>query len=96
MRGGIVIYALPNALGHPRMGLSVGRSVGTAPRRNRIKRLLRESFRSLQHDLPAYDLLIVVRPHIPLKLAEYQSLLTELTSRLHAKWQAKSDPKPPR
>lgn len=86
-RGPLTVYALPNTLGHARMGLSVSRKVGTAPRRNRIKRLLRESFRLMQHDLPGnYDLLIVVRPHEPLMLADYQRLLSSLSVDLARKW----------
>src|ERR671914_858627 len=76
-RGPLTAYALPNDLGHPRLGLSVSRRVGTAPRRNRIKRLLRETFRLMQHDFPrGYDLVIVVRPHEPLILAEYQRIVS--------------------
>jgi ribonuclease P protein component len=87
-RGPLTAYARPNDLGHPRLGLSVSRRVGTAPRRNRIKRLLRESFRLMQHDLPrGYDLVIVVRPHEPQLLADYQRLLSALAIRLHQKWQ---------
>ena len=87
-RGPLLVYALPNTLGHPRIGLSTSRKVGTAPRRNRIKRLLRESFRLLQHDFPRpYDLILVVRPHEPLILAEYQRLLTALMVKLHQEWQ---------
>lgn len=84
-RGPLVVYARPNRLGWPRLGLSTSRKVGTAVRRNRIRRLLREAFRHLQFDLPSgYDLLIVVRPHEPLRLAEYQKLLQTLVVRLHA------------
>src|SRR5207245_8860033 len=63
-RGPLMIYARPNGQPFPLLGLSTSRKVGTAARRNRIRRLLREAFRHLQHDLPAgYDLLVVVRPH---------------------------------
>ena len=87
-RGPLTGYALPTDHATPRLGLSVGRRVGTAPRRNRIKRLLRESFRLLQHDFPRpYDLILVVRPHEPLILAEYQRLLTALMVKLHQAWQ---------
>jgi ribonuclease P protein component len=62
--GALRVHAIPNELGHHRLGLSVGRRVGTAVRRNRVKRLLREAFRLDQHRLPgAYDLIVVVMPH---------------------------------
>ncbi|HZN69115.1 MAG TPA: ribonuclease P protein component [Tepidisphaeraceae bacterium] len=86
-RGPLTVYARPNDLPHPRLGLSVSRKVGTAVRRNRIKRLVRESFRLLQHDLPqGYDLLVVVRPHEPLLLADYQKLLSAMLVKLHNTW----------
>jgi ribonuclease P protein component len=86
-RGPLVIYARPNQLGYPRLGLSTSRNVGSAPRRNRIRRLLREAFRHLQHDLPAaYDILIVVRAHEPLQLAEYQQFMLATVTRLHVIW----------
>ena len=89
-RGPLTAYALPNDLGHPRLGMSVNRKVGTAVRRNRIRRLIRESFRLLQHDLPqGYDPVVVVRPHEPLILAEYQKMLSALVVKLHRTWQAK-------
>lgn len=90
-RGPLASFSLPNDMRHPRLGISIGRSVGTAPRRNRIKRLIREAFRLMQHDFPAgYDLVIVVRPHVPMILAEYQKLLSGFMVRGHATWQAKS------
>lgn len=86
-RGPLTLYGKPNELGHPRLGMSVSRKVGTAVRRNRIRRLLRESFRLLQHDRPqGYDWVVVVRPHEPLILAEYQKLLMALVVRLHQTW----------
>jgi ribonuclease P protein component len=85
-RGPLTLWATPNQLKHPRLGISIGRVVGTAVRRNRIKRMLRESFRLIQHDLPrGYDVVIAVRPHEPLILAEYQRLLSHLLLKVHAK-----------
>ena len=46
----------------PRLGLAIAaRIVGNAVRRNRIKRLIRESFRQHQHELPAVDLVVNAR-----------------------------------
>lgn len=86
-RGPLTVYAIPNERGHLRLGLSVGKRVGTAPVRNRVKRLLREAFRHIQHDLPrGYDLVINVKPHELALLADYQRLLSAIMVKLHAKW----------
>lgn len=91
-RGPLVVYAKRNDVDHPRLGLSVSRRVGTAPKRNRIKRLLRESFRLMQHDLPTgYDFVIVVRPHETQMLADYQRLLSGLFIKLHHRLGANLD-----
>lgn len=47
----------------PRLGLSVGRRVGGAVERNRVKRLLREAFWASADGLPAgRDYVLVARP----------------------------------
>lgn len=85
--GPLVVHARPNGLDHLRLGLSIPRRVGNAVRRNRIKRRLRESFRLMQHDLPTgYDLVINVRAHVPLPLAEYQRVLVKAALQLHRSW----------
>jgi ribonuclease P protein component len=46
----------------PRLGLAIAaRIIGGAVRRNRIKRLVRESFRQHQHELPAVDIVVNAR-----------------------------------
>ena len=51
-----------NDLGHARLGLAISKRVSKrAVERNRIKRLLRESFRRVRHQLPAVDLMVMAR-----------------------------------
>ncbi len=81
----LVVFGCPNRLGRPRLGLSVGRRVGPAVVRNRVKRMIREAFRLNQADLPVgYDLLVSVRPHKPLPLREYERVLILLASQIDA------------
>jgi ribonuclease P protein component len=56
------IFARNTGAPVPRLGLAIAaRIVGNAVRRNRIKRLIRESFRQHQHELPAVDLVVNAR-----------------------------------
>ncbi|MSR33606.1 MAG: ribonuclease P protein component [Phycisphaerales bacterium] len=86
--GFLTIYALRNSLAHTRIGVSLPRKVGTAVRRNRIKRLLREGFRLWQKQLPTcLDVVIVVRPHEPKLLQEYQETLLGALRKLESRCQ---------
>jgi ribonuclease P protein component len=56
------LSVLANQQAHPRLGLSIAtRIFGTAVARNRIKRLTRESFRLIQHELPPVDVTVSAR-----------------------------------
>jgi len=57
-----VVYALPRDRGPSRLGVAVGRKVGRAVRRNRIKRLVREVFRRNRDELRRpCDVVVVAR-----------------------------------
>jgi ribonuclease P protein component len=56
------VTARPNDLGLPRIGLAVASKIaGGSVGRNRIRRLIRESFRLRQHDLPSLDFVVSAR-----------------------------------
>ena len=85
--GPLLVYARPNTLEFSRIGLALGRAVGGAIRRNRIKRRLREAFRLNRHQWPTgYDWMVVVRPHEPMDIEQYAHRLQELTSQLDDVW----------
>ena len=75
-----MVIARPNGLEHARLGLAVGvRAAGNAVNRNRIKRLVRESFRR-QTGLPAADLVVNARP------AAGQASNADLSASITALW----------
>lgn len=57
---------LPNdSCKNNRLGLAIAKKrVKLAVQRNRIKRIIRESFRLNQHDLPAIDMVVMVKSGI--------------------------------
>ncbi|GJQ31142.1 MAG: hypothetical protein HBSAPP03_30260 [Phycisphaerae bacterium] len=90
-RGPLTGFAVPNGRPHWRLGLSIGRSAGSAVERNAIKRRVREAFRLTNREFPmrpdgGYDLVIAARAHDPLPAAEYRALMLAISEALHKIW----------
>jgi ribonuclease P protein component len=53
-----VIYSLPNQLPISRLGIQVKAKIGSAPKRNYMKRIVREAFRRMDFQTPV-DLIFI-------------------------------------
>ncbi len=59
---GLTILAVENTQGHPRLGMAIAKKhIRLATQRNRIKRIIRESFRMHQQDFPDIDIVVLSR-----------------------------------
>ena len=77
----VVLIASPNGLDQPRFGFTASKTIGKAIRRNRAKRVLRESLRELCPSITAgSDILLIARP--PIIGASYQEVLNVLKNLL--------------
>lgn len=85
----LVVYARPNDLAFARMGVIAGRKVGRAVTRNRVKRLVREAFRTSREDLrDGFDYVVVVRKGASkARFADIKTALVEVAGRAGAKWE---------
>ncbi|MCC6428755.1 MAG: ribonuclease P protein component [Phycisphaerales bacterium] len=106
--GPLSLSAKPNSVGRHRLGLAVPRKAGSAPKRNRIKRMIREAFRLTRERFPAppsggYDLVVGVRAHELPKadpgMEYYRDLLIKLAGLVHREWRSRfrddrPEPKP--
>ena len=79
----LIVYVGPGKVGHSRLGLSVGKKVGSAVRRNRTKRTLREAYRLSQHDLPGpWDYVLIPRVGVAASTEQYRESLMRLSLEL--------------
>ena len=78
----LLVWRLPRPVeafqdDRPRLGLVISRRYGNAVKRNRIKRFIRETFRTHKHDFPrGVDL--IVQPKTPGRPSTYQEVEAEL------------------
>ncbi len=79
----VVMLTLPNGEERTRIGVSAGRSVGNAVRRNRAKRRLREAMRPHLETLPpGWDIVLLARkPLLEAEFNEIQAALRKLLKR---------------
>ncbi len=64
----MTVLATPNQLQHARLGLAISRKVArNAVARNRIKRVIRESFRHWQTRLDSLDIVVLGRTGVALQ-----------------------------
>lgn len=88
-RGPLIVFLRPNEHPEHRLGLSIGRRVGNAVARVRLKRAIREAFRLDRPVYPrpepdrTYDVIVSARAHNPLPPKDYRSLLLEAIQAAH-------------
>ena len=64
--GSALIYVKPNGLPYNRLGITAGKKIGNAVKRNRAKRIIREAYRAAETQLPiGIDVVFVARSSLP-------------------------------
>ncbi len=64
--GSAFLYAMPNQLPYNRFGITAGKKVGNAVKRNRAKRIIRAAYAACEPDMPiGLDIVIIARASLP-------------------------------
>ena len=86
-RSQILLLGRSNTLGRARLGLVIAKkNIRQANQRNRVKRLIRESFRLTQHQLPSIDIIVLARRGLEdMSNPQLQAMLEQLWQQLTKK-----------
>jgi ribonuclease P protein component len=88
----ITLFLLKNKLSQNRFGISIGKKFGSAAKRNRMKRLVREAYRlnkqkflsgTAGEDLGTFDIVVVIHHPKHSTLGEITQTLEKLFSSAH-------------
>lgn len=75
----LTVYMLPNNLQINRVGITASKNYGKSVKRNRIRRLIRESYRTLHENIKTgYDFVIVARKRTDNDIPDFHKIYKEL------------------
>ncbi len=77
--GRLVVYVDRSPVEQARIGVRAARRLGKAVARNRARRRLKEAFRLRQHDLPAVDMVVILRT-VEGRVEDYAESLARLST----------------
>jgi len=85
----LLLLSSSNTLGIPRIGFVIAKkNVKLATARNRAKRIIRDHFRLLQHQLPPIDIVVIARkPLAKIGKDEFHSSLVKLLMKLSRQYE---------
>ena len=85
--GSVVVYAFKKKRGGIRIGITTGKKIGNAVKRNRARRLIREAYRLMKAELSGnWDIVFVARTRTAeLKMQDVQKDMARLMKKLGVK-----------